>query len=323
MNLIQNRNASFFKAILYIAGAYHLLWAILAILFPEFFFTLAKIDLPTNFELWQLIGLYTGILGIGYLLAAANPIRHWRIVAMGFAIKLIISISFVNSFFHHTDNSIIFKMMVINHLIWLPLFAIILYNAYKHQYLLDNELIRMNHLSTDELLEMYETNKGNSVHNLAAQQPVMLVFLRHFGCTFCKETLHNINKYRTQIESQGTKIILVNMQEENKCTQELAKYNLQDVEFIADQESLLYKAFKLKRGSITQLFGFKVWLRGIYLWFTKGAFITSLDGADVYQMPGVFLIYKGAVIKQFIHQSAADNPSYLDLATCEKCLVAS
>jgi peroxiredoxin len=318
--MIQNRNSTFFNAILYIAGAYHLLWAIFAIFFPESFFSLTNTPLPSNLEMWQLIGFYTGILGIGYLLAASNPIRHWRIVAMGFAIKLVISISFVNSLFHHTEDSIIFKMMVINHLIWLPLFAIILYNAYKHQYLLDNELIRMNHLSTDELLEMYLTNKGNSVHELANQQPVLLVFLRHFGCTFCKEALFNIEKNRAQIEQQGTKIILVNMQTEDKSTQVLEKYNLQDIEFIADQESLLYKAFKLKRGSITQLFGLKVWLRGMYLWFTKGAFVTSPEGADVYQMPGAFLIYKGAVVKQFIHQSAADNPSYLELATCEKCL---
>lgn len=321
--MIQNRNASVFKAILYLAGAYHLAWAIFAIVFPQTFFIIAKKDLPEYLETWQLVGLYTGILAIGYLMAASNPIRHWRIVAMGFIIKLLIVLSYVGSLFHHSGNSIIYNMIFFNQLIWLPLFSLILYNAYKHQYLLDNELIRMNHLSTDELLEMYETSKGNSLVDLSNKQPVMLVFLRHFGCTFCKEALYNIKKYRSQIEQQGTKIVLVNMQEENKCTQELAKYNLDDVEFIADPESLLYKAFKLKRGSILQLFGFKVLLRGFYLWFTKGAFISSPEGSDVYQMPGVFLIYKGAVVKQFIHESAADNPSYLDLATCEKCLVTS
>ncbi|MFN8284736.1 MAG: SelL-related redox protein [Chitinophagales bacterium] len=320
MNVIQNRNSSILKAILYIAGLYHLVWAIVAIASPKMFFIIANLQLPTYIETWQLIGLYTGILGIGYWMAASNPIRNWRIVAMGFSIKLIVVLCFVNSVFHHTENSIVYKMILLNHVVWLPLFAVILYNAYKHQFLLDNELIRMNHLSTDELLEMYTTNQGNTVNELAEHQPVLLVFLRHFGCTFCKETLLNIQKYKTQIENQGTKIVLVNMQETQKSIQELAKYNLQHIEYISDQESLLYKAFKLKRGSITQVLGFKVWLRGIYLWITKGAFITSPDGADVYQMPGVFLIYKGAVVKQFIHRSAADNPSYLDLATCDTCV---
>ncbi len=323
MNVIQNRNAFYFKAILYSAGSYHVIWSVLVIAFPELYFNFTHTAIPSHLEMWWMIAIYTGILGIGYILAASNPLRHWRIIAMGFSLKLIVVLLFIYSVFHHTENSIIYKMLFINHLIWLPLFGWILYNAYQHQYLLDNELIRMNHLSIDELLEMYATNKGNIVSHIAINQPVMLVFLRHFGCTFCKETLLNIKKYKDNIEGQGTRIVLVNMHSEDKSYEELTKYQLQDMEFISDQESLLYKAFKLKRGSVAQLFGFKVWFRGIYLWLTKGAIISSSDGADVYQMPGIFLIYKGAVVKQFIHQSAADNPSYIELATCENCLMPS
>lgn len=322
MNLVQHRHSNSFKILLYIAGAYHLIWGLSVVLFPAFFFKIANMRPPNYMELWQVIGLYTAILGSGYILASSNPLRHWRIVLLGFVNKVIIILCFINSIFHHTENSIIFKMIVVNHFIWLFPFSWILYNAYRQQYLLDNELIRMNNMSTDELLDMYVTNNEHSVIEISNNKPVMLVFLRHFGCTFCKETLLNIKKFRKQIEDQGTEIIIVNMLDEKTGVSELAKYNLEDLEYIADPESLLYKAFKLKRGTFTQLFGFKVWIRGLYLWFTKGAFLSSPEGADVYQMPGIFLIYKGAVVKQFIHESAADTPPYLELATCEPCVVA-
>src|SRR3954465_941749 len=128
----------------------------------------------------------------------------------------------------------------------------------------------MNHLSADELLQIFTTNKMHTVTELAERQPVQLIFLRHFGCTFCKETSIPIKKMQTQIEHMGTKIVFVNMLDERNCMQEFSKYNFKDVEYICDAESLLYKAFKLRRGSLTQLFGLKVLAKALYLSFFKG-----------------------------------------------------
>jgi hypothetical protein len=33
-------------------------------------------------------------------------------------------------------------------------------------------------------LSLIKTNKGNSISDLSDQSPVLLVFLRHFGCVF-------------------------------------------------------------------------------------------------------------------------------------------
>lgn len=315
MNILYSKNTTWFKAVLLIAGAYHIIWGVSVIFFPCFWFDIAALSHPNYIQLWQFIGLYEMIFGFGYLMAATNPLRHWRIVLLGFLIKLCVITGFGYFYFLGQEPVVIFNMVLSNHIFWLIPFCVILYNAYRHQFLLDNEIIRMNHLSKDELLEMYVTNKNNSVLDLAKEQPVMLVFLRHFGCTFCKEALYNIKKYRTQIEEQGTKIILVNMQEESKCMKELAKFNLQDIEFIGDPESLLYKAFKLRRGTFSELYGLKVLMRGVYLRIAKAVKTTTSNGADVYQMPGIFVIYNGAIIKQFIHESAADNPPYVKLAT--------
>ena len=41
-----------------------------------------------------------------------------------------------------------------------------------------------------EILEVIYTNKGNDLRTIAEQKCVMLVFLRHFGCAFCKRVIN-------------------------------------------------------------------------------------------------------------------------------------
>ena len=44
-----------------------------------------------------------------------------------------------------------------------------------------------------EILEAIFTNKGNDLASIAEQNCVMLVFLRHFGCIFCREALDDFS----------------------------------------------------------------------------------------------------------------------------------
>jgi peroxiredoxin len=210
-------------------------------------------------------------------------------------------------------------MVLTNDLIWLVPFGLILYNAYKHPYLLDNEMLELNDMSVEDLSQLYVTNAGNTLYDLSQEKPVMLIFLRHFGCIFCKDTLYSIQQLRASIEAKGTRIVLVNMLGEEKSREELVQYQLDDLEYISDPECMLYKGFKLKRGTLTQLLGFKIWLRVLQVWFSKRVFNSSSRGMDVFQMPGIFLLFKGKVVKKYVHETAADIPPYLELATCETC----
>ncbi len=321
MNIVYPKNTTWFKAVLYVAGLYHIIWGFSVILFPFFWFDIATLSRPNYVQLWQFIGLYEVVFGVGYIMAASNPLRHWRVVLMGFVTKFCVLLGFSFFYFQGQEPVVIFNMVLSNHIFWLIPFAVILYNAYRHQFLLDNEMIHLNGLEVSELLDFYETNKRESLRDMSNKQPVMLIFLRHFGCTFCKETLWFINKLRPEIEAKGTKIILVHMHDEAKAIEELKKHNLQDLDTVSDPESMLYKGFQLKRGTLSQVLGLKVWMRGIYLWITRGAFISSPDGVDTFQMPGIFLVHNSEIIKKYIHLTAADIPPYLDLASAEKCPV--
>lgn len=316
MNVLLHKNSTSFRILMVIAAAYHLVWGITIVLFPGFYFRFAGLPLPNYMELWQLNGVFTLIMGLGYLLVSFNPLRHWRIVLLGFLSKAFVVVWFLFNHFVQAPESIAFKGLLVNDIIWLIPFGMVLFAAYRQQYILDNELIRMNRGSVSELLGMYVTNKDHSIKELSEQQPVMLFFLRHFGCTFCKESLLQVKKYRASIEGRGTKIVLVNMGNEQKCMEILEANGLGDMEYICDSESILYKAFSLKRGTFTQLFGLKASIRALYLWISKGLFVSAPQGdVDVFQMPGIFVIYKGSVVKKFIYDSIADHPPFLELAS--------
>lgn len=317
MNIVFPKNTNWFKAALYVAGVYHVLWGLSVIVFPCFWFDLADLSHPNYVQLWQFIGLYEVIFGIGYLMAASNPLRHWRVVLLGFVSKLCVVIGFTYFYSIGQGPLVVFNMILSNHIFWLIPFLAILYNAYRHQYLLDNEMMHLNSLELPDLLSLYETNKGNNLLSLSQSQPVMLVFLRHFGCVFCKETLSCINQYKQEISNKGTKLVLVHMSDEISAMQSFEKFKLQDVEFVTDPELMLYKGFKLKRGTLLQVLGLKVWIRTIYLFFSKRIFSTIQEGSNVFQMPGVFLIQDGEICKKFVHQSTADVPPYLELLTVE------
>ncbi len=161
-----------------------------------------------------------------------------------------------------------------------------------------------------------KTNQDKSIFEFSRESKVMLVFLRHFGCTFCREMLSDISKLRKKIEEKGVKIILVHMVGDEEANTVLLEYDLQDLPRISNPEMDLYNAWGLEQGTVSQLFGMKVWWRGLTAGIVKGHGIGWLKGNGL-QMPGIFLLENEKLIDQFIHDSAADRPNYWEMACCD------
>ena len=154
------------------------------------------------------------------------------------------------------------------------------------------------------------TQRGEKLVDLSEQGTVMLVFLRHSGCTFCRETLADIAARRGQAAFAKIRIVLVHMGDQEGIDALLRKYNLDGIDCIGDAEQKLYQVFGLKRGRIGQLLGPKVWWRGIQAGILAGHGLGK-PTADPTQMPGVFLLKHSSVAGSFRHRSAADRPDYL------------
>ena len=166
-----------------------------------------------------------------------------------------------------------------------------------------------------EVLDKMITNRGETLRKASERQPVLLVFLRHFGCTFCREALADISKERHLVEELGMQIVFVHMTDDAVADRYFTRYDLDNAVHVSDPDAQFYTAFGLLRGNFNQLFGLQSWIRGFSAGVVAGHGIGSQLG-DGFQMPGVFVINRGDIISSFIHKLASDRPNYLELAKC-------
>jgi len=159
------------------------------------------------------------------------------------------------------------------------------------------------------------TQSGVSLLDLSKKSPLLVVLLRHLGCTFCREALADLKERRAELEQSGVQIVLVQMAPDSEAAPVFTRYGLGDVHRVSDPDKHLYRAFELKRGRLGQLFGFKVWIRFLIAGVIKRHGAGKLAG-DGLQMPGAFLVADGRIVRAFRHRSAADRPDYTDLAGC-------
>ncbi len=126
------RPAAWMRWTMLLAGGYNLAWGAAVILAPNLFFDLAGIARPLYPSIWQCVGMIVGVYGVGYLIAASDPVRWWAIVLVGFLGKLFGPIGFI---FAMADGvfPITFAWTILtNDLIWWVPFGAILYQAAKH-----------------------------------------------------------------------------------------------------------------------------------------------------------------------------------------------
>ena len=161
---------------------------------------------------------------------------------------------------------------------------------------------------------------GRALDSLTWEQPVLLVFLRHAGCTFCREAATDLSEQREAIEREGVTPAFVGMMDDSELGTFLESYGLEDLPRFADPTRRLYREFGLGRGNVSQLLGPEVWRRGLSAaapsWLGGGGHGVGALQGDGLQMPGVFLLYQGRVIGGYRHETAADRPDYKSLA-CE------
>ena len=170
-------------------------------------------------------------------------------------------------------------------------------------------------LTTLPILSEMVTNRGRTVDQASHEDPILLVFLRHFGCTFCREALTDLAEKKAGYEGEGIRLIFVHMASHEDATEYFARYNIQDAEHVSDPMCQYYAAFGLGKGNFSQLFGLRVMIRGFDAGVLKGHGIGRQIG-DGFQMPGVFLIQNGILRESFRHQYASDRPDYDELVAC-------
>jgi hypothetical protein len=165
-----------------------------------------------------------------------------------------------------------------------------------------------------ESLRGFHTETGRSLLDLVDESPVLLVFLRHFACAFCAQTLDRVSQIRPQIEAKGVRPVFVHLGSSERAKPYFDYYNLSDIERISNPEATLYQlpAFRLTRTNpYLHFFNptvWRGWLRGAMFKYGIG-----LIKEDADQMPGVFFLKDRRIVRAFRHRTIADEPDYLKL----------
>lgn len=116
--------------VLWLAGLYNLAWGAWVVLFPLAPFRWAAMPLPNYPQIWQCVGMIVGVYGVGYIIAAHDPLKHWPVVLVGFLGKVLGPPGMAWSIWTGALPPAAGWICVFNDLIWWIPFALILHRAY-------------------------------------------------------------------------------------------------------------------------------------------------------------------------------------------------
>jgi hypothetical protein len=155
-----------------------------------------------------------------------------------------------------------------------------------------------------ETAASFHLSTGESLLEASEQKTLVLVFLRHFGCTFTRQILRGLEGLKQSADEQGARLVLVHMLKGGEETRYLPAHD--GIARIPDPQCELYRAFGLGKGGFFELFGPKVWWLGMVSIY-KGCGAGYLAG-DGRQMPGAFVFHKGEIVASQKAASASDLP---------------
>jgi hypothetical protein len=171
--------------------------------------------------------------------------------------------------------------------------------------------------STDQIAQTLASVKTESGANLLAlveASPVLLIFLRHFGCAYCRQAISDIAELKTELDRRRVRPVFVHLGTPDRARPFFEYYGIGDVERVSDPEAKVYRepVFAVERKSfLMTLLPPKVWLG----WLKGAAFKHGMGAIkeDPGQMQGLFFLKGPKIVRQFRYRTMADEPDYLKL----------
>ena len=290
------------SAVLVAAGCYHLAFAVWTNVWPHQWFDwsgIARLNHPLP---WRILGLVSGAFGVGFLMAACRPLRHWPIVLAGFVKFVVVVVVCIAAVAVGEMPWRTLWLFALDDMLWLSPFAAMLWAAMQAH--LGRPPTREVPLTVAEAAGIYPLSSGETLAEASRGQTLALVFLRHFGCTFTRQLLRGLQDLEAEAQRRGARLVLVHMLQRGGETEYLGQQG--GVARIADPQCELYRAFGLGKGGFFELLGPIVWIRGFVAFF-HGCGVGHLAG-DGLQMPGAFLFRDGRVLAAQPAHNASEMP---------------
>jgi len=165
------------------------------------------------------------------------------------------------------------------------------------------------------LLDATRTARGDALSALAGRGPLVLVFLRHFGCPLCQEMVADVGARRAAMEASGTTVVFVHMPPETQAAAFFARYGVQDLQRVSDPARTLYQGFSVPRARPSSWFSLGTLRHYLHAIF-RGRHYPALVGGDVGQMAGVFRLVDGHIERAIVDPGFETRPDFDELLTC-------
>jgi peroxiredoxin len=167
----------------------------------------------------------------------------------------------------------------------------------------------------DQALLAIRTARGETLATLAGRGPLLLVFLRHFGCPLCQEMVADVAARRAAMIASETTVVFVHMHPEPQAAAFFARYGVHDLQRVSDPDRTLYRAFQVPRATPTSWMSFGA-LRHYLSAIFRGRHRPGLVGGDVGQLSAVVRIVNGRIDRDLRAPGLESRPDFDDLLTC-------
>ncbi len=127
-----------------------------------------------------------------------------------------------------------------------------------------------------------------------SQHGLALVFLRHFGCPFCKEHARELHRQRSGFREAGVEIVMIGPGTPAEAAAFIDELGLTDP-VLTDRNRSAYRAYGLGQAPVRSLLDPRVIAGGVRA-ATKG-FLPRTSSGNPLQLQGQFLIDRDGIIR--------------------------
>ena len=155
------------------------------------------------------------------------------------------------------------------------------------------------------------SGKSVQISEFWSEKPIVVVFLRHLGCTFCRTHVLDLRKHYGEFKALGADIVCVAMGEPKLGKAFQVLFDLPFPVLMAGSDNTApYELYGLAKGSFGQLLGLNSIINGFRAIPVLGNKLVGRIHGDGTQLAGTFVIDRGGIIRlAYRSKNAADNPT--------------
>ncbi len=269
------------------------------------------IGLPPSTAAWplRLAAVMVGVSGMGLILPLRDPIRHWGITALIASGQIALPIAtIILVLWGDLPPHVGVPMALVDCLFFVPsilalIWTIDLYADSENPTGERGRLFRTN-TASDAVLSVVPDGTHRTIAELSDDGSVLILLLRHLGCTFCRKSLAALGEQSELLKGHYHHIVIVTMSPIEEMLSIRTRYHLPSALLVSDPDRTIYRALEIPRGTAHQTLGWGVLREGLLsgLLFRHGI---GTVRSDPFQLSGSAIIKHRSIVAIYPTENAA------------------